>query len=899
MFRLLTKHWQWLCILGCLLCCTQNAQATHSMGLDLTYSCIGNNQYRVVLSFYRDCNGISVTNTATVRWKGSCGTGSISLGNRTVEEITPSCPGIVGTACNGGNGVFGIEKYTFVDTLTVPGTCTDLTLSYQMCCRNGAITTLANPMGESMYVEATITNSRLCNNSPIFTNDPVPFGCVGQPIFYNHGAVDADGDDLVYSFVDCYSRDTIPVVYAAGFSATTPLAATGLSINPNTGAITFTPTIAQVGVLCVAVQEFRNGVLIGQIVRDIQFTAVPCSNTIPTLSGINNTNDFTTSVQANNQLCFDLFSNDVDLGQTTTLTWNNAIPGATFTTNGIPFANGRFCWTPTAAGTYTFTVNVRDDFCPVVGQNTFTYTINVTAPPPPPPCDSLTVALISSTDLVCDSSDGTAIIVANGGVAPYNYQIVNWTTGTFYNNTTGIFAGLPAGNYTIWVVDVNGCTPSCSGQTFTINGNVVPLAIAATAQNVDCPSNSINTRDTSNLGGAINVNATGGTAPYMYSIDGGNSFQTSANFDFLAAGTYTVVVMDANGCTQTTSATIVEPDPIRIAVASLSPALCGQSNGSITLLASGGTNSFLYYINGQAQGSPTFNNLAPGTYTFRVCDMNYCVYDTTITIPNTPGIVGVGTSTNPSCIGDCDGTATVTATATATGSTAFSVLWNNGATTTTINNLCAGVYTATLTDVNGCSDVVTVTVTDPAPVDVTLVFTSDETCAGNDGSAVVAASGGTAPYSYNLANFTTSSVSNNTTGNFSNLNAGQFVVNVTDANGCAPDCSTSFLLEGCSGGGGNDDDDDGGGVLERTPVLLDVNPNPASSIVQVRYQTSAKSVQLSIISSNGKMIYNQGSNEATGSMEISVNNWANGTYFVLLKDQEGKIVKSTKLVISK
>lgn len=880
------------------------------MGVDLTYSCIGNSQYRVTLTFYRDCNGIQASPRALIRWNGACGNGSISMGNRTVEEITPSCPGIVGTACNGGNGIFGIEKYTYVDTLTLPSNCTNVVLSYQTCCRNGAITTLTTPLNEGIHVEAEIKNNALCNNSPVFTNDPVPFGCVGQPVFYNHGATDADGDSLSYSFTDCYARDSVPVVYAAGFSAATPLAATGLSIDASTGAITFTPTIAQVGVLCVAVQEFRNGVLIGQVVRDIQFTAVPCSNNVPILSGVNNTNDYTATVQAGNQLCFDVFSGDQDAGQSTFLTWNNAIAGATFVTSVIgPYTNGTFCWTPSVAGTYTFTVNVRDDFCPVVGQNTYTYTIIVTSPPPPPPsCDSLTVSLVSSTDLACDSSDGTATIVASSGVAPYNYQIVNWTTGTFYNNTTGVFTGLPAGNYTIWVTDSNGCTPSCTGQAFTIGGNVTPLVIAAVAQDLACPSNSWNTRDSSNLSGSISVNASGGTAPYMYSIDGGNSFQTNSNFDFLGAGTYSVVVMDANGCTQTTSVTIGEPDPIQISVVNLVPALCGNNNGSITLSASGGTPGFLYYINGQSQSSPTFNNLAPGTYTFRVCDMNYCVYDTTITIPNTPGIVGIGSSTNPSCIGDCDGTATVYA---ADSTNSFTVQWDNGSTTATISNLCAGDYTATLTDANGCTDVVTVTVADPAPIDVTLTSTSDETCAGNDGTASVAASGGTAPYNYNLANFTTATSINNTTGNFNGLNAGQFVVNVTDANGCSADCATSFTLGGCDndddGNGGGDDDDNGGGgvILQRTnsvastPIFLNVNPNPASTLVQVRYQTAAKSVQVNVIDGNGKLVHSQVANNAKGSLEIPVNNWANSTYFVLLKDQDGKIVKSTKLVINK
>ena len=179
----------------------------------------------------------------------------------------------------------------------------------------------------------------------------------------------------------------------------------------------------------------------------------------------------------------------------------------------------------------------------------------------------------------------------------------------------------------------------------------MPLMVTATAQNVDCPSNSINTRDTSNRSGAINVTATGGTAPYMYSIDRGNSFQNSADFDFLAAGTYSVVVMDANGCTQTTSATIVEPDPLQISITSITAAICGNNNGSITLSASGGTGSFLYYINGQSQNSPTFDSLAPGTYDFRICDINYCVYDTTFTIPDSTVLLMVAaTGQNVDCL---------------------------------------------------------------------------------------------------------------------------------------------------------------------------------------------------------------------------------------------------------
>jgi hypothetical protein len=1064
MNQFLTKHCLWLALLSCLLVCSQEAKATHAMGADLTYTCIGNNQYAVTLSFYRDCNGINIPNTASISWSGSCGSGTERITRSSITDITPICPGIVGSACNGGNGVFGIEQHIYTGVITLPGNCTNVEFGYRLCCRNNAITTLS-PSSQAIYIESHLSNSTSCNNSPVFLNPPVPFTCVGQPFFYNHGAVDPDGDDLRFSLVDCYQDNNNPVTYGAGYSATSPLTTTnGVTIDPNTGAIELTPSIAQVGVLCVLVEEFRNGVLIGQVVRDIQFTVVPCNNNAPTASGVDGTTNYTASVQAGTQLCFNITSNDVDTGQNVFLTWNAAIAGATFTVAGAPFPTGTFCWTPTTAdvGSQSFTVTVSDDACPVIGQNTYTYTVNVTAPPPPPACDSLTVTLVSSTDLACDSSDGTATIIASSGVAPYNYQVVNWTTGVFYNNTDGMFSGLPAGNYTIWVTDANGCTPSCTGQTFTIGGNVTPLFLSATAQNVDCPSNSVSVRDSNNLSGAINAAATGGTAPYLFSIDNGNTFQSSADFDFLAAGTYDVLVMDANGCTAMTTVTIGEPDPIQVSVVNLTAAVCGNTNGSVTLAASGGTPGFLYYIDGQSQSSPTFNNLAPGTYTFRVCDMNYCVYDTTITIPDSvvtlavratttaidcagntsgaieasvnngtaaftysidggattqnngsfsglaagtytievtdangctgsttvtitepapvqltasnisaatcgqsdgsitliaaggtgnftytlgggqaqnnatfnnlapgtynftvtdangcsqnanftipdvPGIVGFGSSTMPSCVGDCDGTATVEA---ADSSRSFTVLWNNGATTTTITDLCAGTYNATLTAANGCTDVVSVTVADPAPIDVTLVSTTDESCAGNDGSATVAASGGSAPYTFNLANFTTPGAASNSTGNFTGLNAGQYVVNVTDNNGCSATCATSFVLAGCTlGGGGDDDDDDnnGGGIIllrsnvvRTVPNLLEVNPNPASSFVQVRYQVAAKTVQLNVVSNAGKLVYSQTANTAEGSMEIPVNNWANSTYFVLLKDQNGKVLKSTKLVISK
>jgi len=901
MKRLLSRFTQTLFVFSVLwLGMATNAQATHSMGTDLTYTCIGNNQYQVTLTFYRDCNGIPAPTAPTINWTASCGSNAMTLNQINMQEITPTCPGIVGTACNGGNGIYGIEQYTYQGVLTLPTGCTNIDLSFELCCRNNAITTLATPGAESIHVDVNMADAATCNNSPVFTNMPVPFVCAGQPVFYNHGAVDVDGDSLVYSLTDCYSMSGSVVGYGAGYSSTNPLSTTsGFNINASTGAISFTPSIAQIGVVCVLVEEFRNGTKIGSIVRDIQFTVVNCNNTMPTLSGVNNTTSYTTSATVGTQLCFDVFSNDVDSGQTTTLNWNASINGATFTSAGSPHATGTFCWTPTAAdvGTHTFTVTVQDNYCPIVGQNTYTYTIIVTGNGGNnSPCDSVDVNVVSTSDVTCSSNDGSAVINASNGVAPYDYQLVNWTTGQFYSNTTGNFNNLTPGNYSVWVVDANGCTPACTGHTFVIGGNPVPLTAAAVATDVPCPSNSTNVQNAANTGGTITVNVTGGTAPYLYSLNGFN-FQSSNFFGNLGTGTYNLVVIDANGCSQIVTATVGEPDPMTLSIASITPATCGQSNGSITLTATGGDGVYFYYLNGQSQGSnPTFTGLAAGTYTFSVCDASYCVYDTTFTIPSVAGFTVAASNTAPSCHGDCDGTATVNVTGNNTSAT---ITWNNGMTGPSISSLCAGTYTATVTDANGCSATASTTIADPAPITVAVVSTSDESCQGNDGAVSLSVTGGTNPYTINIANFNNSSTYTNSSGVFTGLNGGQYVVNVTDANGCSESCATHFTLGCCAT---NTNSNVGGptmlsGGTSLTPAYLTVNPNPASSMVQVSYSAEQERAGINIIDGSGKEMLNRQDLSGEGSLEINVSEWNAATYFILLRGKEGKLIKTTRLVI--
>jgi hypothetical protein len=266
----------------------KNAHATHALGGDLMYEQTGPNTYDVTLRIYRDCNGILLNNDIDIFWQGSCGSGIVSASRITYNDITPLCPGLP-TACQGGFGGIGIEEHIYVATVTIPPSCTDVTFDYTLCCRNHVITTLTDPGTENIYLSTTHFDVTALNNSPVFNNYPAPIVCVNQPVVYNHGVYDPDGDSLYFSPSNCYEANNDSVEYLPGFNGITPLiTANPINIHANTGSITFTPTAQQVGVMCILVEEFRDGVKIGETLRDIQFNVIACANVPPVASGINN-----------------------------------------------------------------------------------------------------------------------------------------------------------------------------------------------------------------------------------------------------------------------------------------------------------------------------------------------------------------------------------------------------------------------------------------------------------------------------------------------------------------------------------------------------------------------------------------------------------------------------------
>jgi hypothetical protein len=423
--------------------------------------------------------------------------------------------------------------------------------------------------------------------------------------------------------------------------------------------------------------------------------------------------------------------------------------------------------TPPYYGTGTFHYGAGTHRFIVIDANNCADTVSITIIEPP-----ALIALATSTPILCNGGESTVTVTANGGTPPY--------TGT------GSFQRGP-GPHTFTVTDAHGC-PTQASILIT-----EPAELVATATAASVPCNGGTT--------TVTISATGGTAPYTgtgnfqraagthtfiitdangcadtvsvtiiqppavtalvsgtpilcygdestitVSASGGTPPYYGTGVFQRRAGTHWFIVIDANGCADTVSLTIIEP-PALIALASATPILCNGGESTVTVTANGGTPPY--------NGTGDFQR-GPGTHTFTVTDAHGCPAQASILITEPPVLVATATAAPLLCNG---GTTTVTVgasggTPTYTGTGTFL----RG----------AGTHTFIVTDANGCADTVSVTITEPPALAAAASFTP-LLCNGDQSTITVSASGGTPPYSG--------------TGVFQR-GAGTHVFTVSDANGC-------------------------------------------------------------------------------------------------------------------
>jgi len=416
--------------------------------------------------------------------------------------------------------------------------------------------------------------------------------------------------------------------------------------------------------------------------------------------------------------------------------------GYTFT---WPDASNAVSRNDLSAGTYTVTIN---------DANACFATTDVVVTEP---ADGISIAVSLVNNVSCNGgSDGAVTVVLSGGTPGYT-QV--WNDGSTDLNRDD----LSATTYSIVVTDASGCTAT---ENISITEPDVLAGTSSVAQNVSCNGGT---------DGSATVTPTGGTAPYSYAWTDGTSTQDNSA---LSAGTHTVTITDANACTATVDVVITEPDPIVVSADITDVSCWGQSDGTATINPVGGTSPYLYsWPSGSTNKFE--ENLAAGTYTITVEDINLCEATYGVVIAEPLEVEATITVENPiSCFGKCDGQMR----ANVSGGTApYIYEWDDPASQTTevAVDMCNGYYTVRIIDANGCVYKAPQELLFTPQLVLTPNVRQDVSCNGlSDGDAYVEVIGGTAPYTYawpdGVSEFENSG-----------LAAGTYTVTVSDAGSCA------------------------------------------------------------------------------------------------------------------
>lgn len=377
--------------------------------------------------------------------------------------------------------------------------------------------------------------------------------------------------------------------------------------------------------------------------------------------------------------------------------------------------------------------------------------------------------LISQSDPLCFGSfDGTVEVTNVNGVAPITFELDN----SGITQSSGYFSSLNTGSHIVTIYDAGFCV-----YTIPIDLNEPdPITFDTDVTDVACNGGSTGVVDV--------VNTAGGTAPYMYSIDGGNTIDVTSTFPNLTAGTYDIIVVDDHGCMEFGQAEVDQSLPITISNNTFDLTCYQNSSGFIQLAATGGNGGYQYSIDNGANFASTssFFSLAAGNYDVVVMDQAGCTEDTVVTLNEPTAITLNGTATDVNCFNVCDGSIT----GTAGGGTPGYIYSIDGGVIFNANGIfdaqCAGSYTLLVQDLNSCSDTMPMTINSPTGLSVTVALTPS-TCSFANGEIDLTAAGGTAPFSYSIDNGATFQAG----GTFTGLLQGSYQAVIQDANGCTLD----------------------------------------------------------------------------------------------------------------
>ena len=544
-----------------------------------------------------------------------------------------------------------------------------------------------------------------------------------------------------------------------------------------------------------------------------------------------------TTVTVDNQLDVSIIANHEYININETLPLNNTLANtnATFQWSA---SGGNLSSTTTSNPTFTsptegtfqvYLTATNENGCS--GMDTFDIRVGN--------CDLSLLAI--AEDASCAGNDGSITLSTIGATGVVTYEWGQIGIGNT-NNPTNLAPGI----YTVTVTDAERCVDSTTVEV----GTTSDLTLSPNIKLPNCPGDNT---------GQISIVVNGGTPNYSYNWS--NGLPNSPDVNNLPTGTYDLTVTDANGCTTTGSYQIVDPSNLVLSTSSTDPN-CGLSDGTATVVVSGGNGPYTYAWNDSAnQQTATAANLAGGTYQVVVTDQNGCQNNVTIIVNPAPNsnIILSATTTNATC-DTVNGAIDLSISG---GIAPYTILWDNGiGNIEDPMNLAAGVYSVVVTDSTGCGATTTVVIGEEGAVSVSLTMTNISCNEGSDGSATATPNGGTAPYTYAWSNGI------NDTATLTGLTAGIYTVTVTDAIGCQNIASATLLNPDLL-------------TVSATPAGTDcVNPN-GSAVATVSGGTPGYTFQ-----------WNDANNQTTQ----SVVNLPPGDYTVVVTDANGCTASSTTTI---
>jgi gliding motility-associated-like protein len=480
--------------------------------------------------------------------------------------------------------------------------------------------------------------------------------------------------------------------------------------------------------------------------------------------------------------------------------------------------------------------------------------------------DSLSITIAEPTSIIANGipsditcfnlQDGTIDLTTTGGAGGYTWSWSS-TDVNFTDPGTEDLSGLDSGSYSVRIIDVSNCFIDT-----TINiSKPIEIFINGTETPILC-NNDNNAQ--------ITINPVNGTGTYSFDwdIDGTGDFDDLQNQSGLSPNTYNLSVRDVNGCQKDTAFIIVDPAPLTATNSTTQPN-CGQSNGTITVVVSGGTPTYSYsWLNsgGTNVGNlATASGLPAGCYDLTVTDANNCTFTQQICITDTPLPTATLSPVDASCNGVCDGSITINTTGV---SAPYTTNWSStdlgfvDPNTDNIFTLCAADYTVLITDATNCTFTQTVTIAEPPIISVTDVTQQVSCSNGSDGAINITASGGTVSGNYSYSWVGSNSFSNSSE-DITGLPNGNYTVTITDDNNCSVNESYS--------------------IIDPAPITI------TTSTVNSQCNNNTGSISATVNGGNPGYSFNwtNSSNTPVGTNSPTLSGQTSGVYNLLVTDNNG------------